>query len=106
MRNSLLSAVAMMAILLFAAAAPAADVAIGDHSVAEGTASFDVPVLITGGESLKDMAGIILVGGGGTLLLGRGQPSGWMRSAPRAIIPPPYILPTHLGPLAGAARHR
>ena len=68
MRNSLLSAVAMMAIHLFAAAVPAAEVAIGDHSIAEGTASFDVPVLITGGESLKDMAGVILVGGGGTLV--------------------------------------
>ena len=68
MRNSLLSAVAMMAILLFAAAAPAAVVAIGDHSATEGTASFDVPVLITGGESLKDMAGVIFVGGGGTLV--------------------------------------
>ena len=45
-----------------------ATVSILDYSVAPGTLSLDVPVQISGTELVTDMAGVIFVGGGGTLV--------------------------------------
>ena len=46
----------------------AATISILDYSVAPGTLSLDVPVQIIGSELVTDMAGVIFVGGGGTMV--------------------------------------
>jgi len=50
--------------------AQAATITVGSHSVIQGTSSFDIDILISGGDLVTDMVGAVQIGDGGTIVGG------------------------------------